>query len=203
MTSRNQPAPAHCARSLASSCPKCHFFSAKHRSISSESAATPGKTWENFPFGFKLLFHVTYITLVLKDPERIHLSLHCFLNESHEGLMNDCDEEDTHSTDGGKGEQNLRKSRTQELTVYAIEKGRKTQHPSRDLSYQQILLALSLRERQYGHENSCCFTTHTLTHTSPSCNSATVHPLKQPLSPESSTPCIFIALLLLFHSFCG
>lgn len=54
-----------------------------------------GKIWENFPFGFKLLFHVTHSTLVLKDPERIHLLLHCFLSERHEELMNDCDEEDT------------------------------------------------------------------------------------------------------------
>lgn len=163
MTSRNWPASAHCSKSSASSCPRCHFFSAKHRSISSESAATPGKTWENFPFGFKILFHVTHITLVLKDPESIHLPLHCFLNECHEGLMNDCDEEDTPRTAEKMSNTKLKEEQNTRFNSVCYRKGEKIQHTSRDLSYQQIRLALSLIERQYAHENSCCFATRTHT----------------------------------------
>lgn len=63
--------------------------------------------------------------LGLKDPERIHLSLHCFLNKRHEGLINDCDEEDPPRTAEIITNTKLKKSRTQESTVHAVDKGKK------------------------------------------------------------------------------
>lgn len=85
LTPRNRPVPTHCDRSLASFGYRCCFFSVQHRSISSECAMTLGKAWENFLFGFKLLY----------QGEGVHLPSCYFLYERHKTLMNDCDKEDT------------------------------------------------------------------------------------------------------------